>query len=288
MTEITKTSATAGGNITSDGGASITARGVCWGNTTKPTIGDNKTTDGSGIGKFISQVSGLAQNATYYLRAYATNSAGTAYGNEITFTTNDISVIDYDGNIYKAVQIGDQVWMAENLKSLHYADGKEIKEIRSYEDNEFWVSTYARYYTWNATMNNYESSTKIPSGVQGVCPTNWHVPSDGEWEVLIQYLGGQEVAGGKLKEAGTKHWQTPNTGADNSSGFNALPSGYLYFDSNHCGGGTNGGCWVSKEMEARYWSSTTNLLRLLNTNSASVLRDGTRGLGRTTVRCVKD
>ena len=84
---ITTTTATAGGNITVDGGATVTARGVCWGNSTGPTISNNKTTDGTGVGNFVSSLTALSPGTLYYIRAYATNSVGTAYGNEVTFTT---------------------------------------------------------------------------------------------------------------------------------------------------------------------------------------------------------
>ena len=88
------------------------------------------------------------------------------------------------------------------------------------------VDTYGRLYTWDALMNGSSSSSTNPSGVQGVCPTDWHVPSHAEWAELIDYLGGTSVAGGKMKETGTVYWNSPNAGATNESGFTALPGGY--------------------------------------------------------------
>ena len=114
MIEITLSSATFSGNITSDGGAPIIARGVCWNTNDMPTIADNKTTDGTGTGKFTSVLTNLAANTKYYIRAYATNSAGTSYGPSLTFTTLPESgeiVKDIDGNTYHTVTIGSQVWL---------------------------------------------------------------------------------------------------------------------------------------------------------------------------------
>jgi len=130
------------------------------------------------------------------------------------------TVIDYDGNVYQTVTIGDQVWMKENLKSLHYADGTAIDEVKAYNNSSSNAEIYGRLYTWDAVMkgSNQEKT-------QGVCPNGWHVPSNGEWNKLALHLGGFTSAGGKLKESGTEHWNSPNTGATNSSGFTALPAG---------------------------------------------------------------
>ena len=135
------------------------------------------------------------------------------------------SLTDIDGNDYKTVTIGTQVWMVENLKTTKYNDGTAIPNIT---DNTSWAAlttgaycdnintpsistTYGRLYNWYAVDNN--AGTKVASnGGKNVCPTGWHVPSDAEWTTLTTYLGGESVAGGKLKETGTTHWQSPNTG----------------------------------------------------------------------------
>ena len=155
-------------------------------------------------------------------------------------------VIDIDGNIYQTVKIGDQIWMAGNLKVTHFPDGSVIPLV---EDNAYWNSLetnelaycwynneinnrdlYGGLYTWAAAMNGQSSSIANPSQVQGICPDGWHLPSDAEWTQLFNFLGGTSVAGGKLKEAGTINWSSPNTGATNESGFTALPSGLRYPD----------------------------------------------------------
>ena len=135
------------------------------------------------------------------------------------------SITDFDGNVYHSIEIGTQVWMKENMKSLHYSDGTEIPGVVAYNNSDSMANIYGRLYPWNAAM---KSSTT--PGSQGVCPDDWHIPTNAEWIVMDNYLGGSSVAGGKLKEEGLDHWLPPNTGATNSSGFTGLPAGE--FDAN--------------------------------------------------------
>ncbi|MBS0011357.1 MAG: hypothetical protein KFF49_08095 [Bacteroidales bacterium] len=250
VTQITVTSALGGGDIASDGGSPVTARGVCWSTQPNTSVADAHTSDSSGTGSYASTITGLQPETSYYLRAYATNSAGTAYGQEISFETLEQSgtfTDTRDNKEYKWVRIGDQVWMAENLTYLpsvspssggSYTDpyyyvygyeGSNLSEAKA-TDN---FNTYGVLYNWPAAMVS--------------CPDGWHLPTDEEWTELNDYLGGESVAGGKLKETGTSHWESPNYGASNETGFTALP-----------GGVRGNGNFDSLDQYGNWWSATEN------------------------------
>jgi uncharacterized protein (TIGR02145 family) len=166
------------------------------------------------------------------------------------------TVKDINGNVYKTVTIGKQVWMAENLKTTKYNDGTTIPLIT---ENTAWESLTTPAYCWNkndatnknrygALYNWYTVNSKK------LCPRGWHVPTDAEWTKLTTYLGGESVAGGKLKETGTTHWLRPNTGATNETGFTALSSGGRYEDGRFYDLDSKGYWWSStEEGEASAW-----------------------------------
>ncbi len=290
VTNIEATSATSGGNITDDGGFPITSRGVCWNTTGGPTIDDNITIDGTGTGSFTSELTGLDLNTTYYLRAYATNSIGTGYDDEISFITGFScgvhTLYDYDGNVYSTVQIGDQCWMTENLKTTKYNDGASIPLVTDYLTWSGFTPAYCWYDnneatykdTYGALYNWYTVNTG------NLCPSGWHVPTDAEWTTLTDYLGGESVAGGKLKETGTTHWNSPNTGATNETGFTALPGGFR---------NGNGGAYYYVGGDGYWWSATeidasNAWYRILYYNSSSVVRDYASKEVGFSVRCLRD
>ena len=285
VTSLTATGATSGGNITSAGGGEITHRGVCWSHTNStPGLSDSKTDDGTGAGIFSSSIVGLTENTSYYIRAYATNAAGTSFGDVITFITLTLPVTDIDGNVYNTIGIGTQIWMKENLKTTKLNDGTAIPNVTTWGE---WAGLSTPAYCW---YNNDSPSYKNIYGAlynwhtvntNKLCPSGWHVPSHDEWTVLESYLGGSALAGGKLKEAGIVHWTSPNTGATNESGFTALPGGFRY------------GSDAFMQGEGRWWSSTLWSsdaaweLFLLNDSSASTIGVTPMILGGS-VRCVKN
>jgi len=284
---VTQTTAECGGTITSDGGAPVIARGVCWSTDSIPTIADSKTTDGSGMGSFTSSITGLTDSTAYYVRAYATNSVGTGYGSIRSFTTLDSNtVIDIDGNVYQTITIGTQVWMAENLKVTHYRNGNAIPYV---PDAGTWTNlTTGAYCNYNNDVNNVAVYGRLynwyaVSDSRNIAPFGWHVPSDAEWDTLVVYLGGYTVAGGKMKEAGFAHWNSPNTGATNESGFSALPGGYRYSNGSYDYVGYGAILWSSTE-----YGSYSAWNRHLDCRSSGVGRVDSSMRSGFSVRCVRD
>ena len=294
VVNITQTSATSGGYVIADGGDPVTVRGLCWNTLPNPTISDNYTTDGSGVGPFNSYMTGLTQNTIFYIRAYASNSIGTAYGNQITCLTADAQscpgtpTFSYGGQIYYTVQIGTQCWMKENLNIGTRINGTEDQtndgeiEKYCYDDLEANCDVYGGLYQWDELMQY----TTTP-GVQGICPSGWHIPEETEFETLINYLGDEATAGGEMKsigsiEAGNGLWHTPNTGATNGSGFTGLPGGFRDELGDIL--------WLG--YYGPFWSSTETLpygvSRELQYNKTKVQWNGRPKIYGLSIRCLKD
>lgn len=223
--DIKGNTAVCGGTIIDIGGDTIISKGVCWSTTKEPTIDDIKSSETTPELQFTSNLGGLSAGYKYHIRAYATNALGTGYGEVRTFET---PVMDVNGNVYDTVVIGTQTWMAENLKVTSYDVDIPLLNIT---DKNIWSYTLFQAYCW---YNNDSTNFKKVYGAlynwyavnsRSLCPFGWHIPTDSEWDDLINYLGGPSVAGGKLKESGTIHWLSPNTGATDQVGFNAQPSG---------------------------------------------------------------
>jgi uncharacterized protein (TIGR02145 family) len=217
------------GNVADDHGYVIKKSGFCWSKVNQvPTIqNDTVVASTNNRGSFNDTIKGLKGQTTYYVRAFATNINGTGYGNTISFTTIDSTVADADNNNYRIVQIGSQVWMVENLNTTKFNDGTSIPLIA---DDNAWSGLSTPGYCWYSN----DPTNKIPyralynwftANTGKLAPVGWHIPSVDDWNVLTDFLGGQAIAGGKLKETGTVHWASPNTGATNSTGFTALPGG---------------------------------------------------------------
>jgi len=243
-----------------------------------------------------SNLSGLSSNTTYHYRVKAVNALGTTYGSDETFTTttdekSDIvfnpaktygTLNDIDNNTYKTIHVGAQTWMAENLRTTRFNDNSLIPLVIS---STVWAGlstpafcfynndsvSYGALYNWYAI-----SSGKL-------CPSGWHVPSDGEWTALTTYLGGDSISGGNIKETGTTHWLTPNTSADNLSGLSALPSGFI----------SSYGTFNNIRRTAYFWSSTEfntvdAYYRFILYNYSEMVRNNSSKLGGLSVRCIKD
>ena len=178
----------------------------------------------------------------------------------VTFTCGTSTVSDIDGNTYNTVLIGTQCWTKSNLKVTKYNDGTAIPDetantagwggltagARSdYTGAASYIATYGYLYNWYAAKG---VSTSGSTTYKNICPTDWHVPTDGEWTALETQLGGFSVAGGKMKSTGTTLWNSPNGGANNSSGFSALPGGQRLSPAS-----------VDIGNVASFWSATTDV-----------------------------
>ena len=191
---------------------------------------------------------------------------------------------------YKTVTIGTQTWMAENLKVSKYSDGTTIPNIT--DDTQWRNNTTGAwaYYNNNAANNakygklyNWYAVSKTTNGNKNVCPTGWHVPTDAEWTVLTDYLGGESIAGGKMKEVGTTSWNDPNADATNTSLFTGLPGGYRSYDGDYDIFGSYGYWWSSTENDT---SSAWN--RYLDLNSGAASRANANKEFGFSVRCLRD
>jgi len=270
-TSITGSSASSGGNILSDGGSTITARGVCWSTSQNPTISDSKTTDTGTTGIFTSSLTGLVENTTYYVRAYATNSLGTSYGTQISFLA--------------VLSIGTQYWMEKNLEVTTYRNGDVIPEVT---DSSAWASlTTGAWCYYHNNPENGASTGKLynwyaVNDPRGLAPTGWHIPTDAELTILTNYLG-ETVAGGKMKSVGTTRWKTPNLGATNESGFSGFPGGYRSLSGTFTNIGNLGFWWSTT-----FSSSTNAWCRTLDFNNSFAIRTNTNKRGGFSIRCIRD
>jgi uncharacterized protein (TIGR02145 family) len=305
VSDITQTSVTVGCYVSSNGGEYVEENGIYYSTSKNPETSGTKVQISQGTGTQTYNLTGLSPSTVYYIKAYAINNTGTSYGNEILFKTYTSTVTDYDGNEYNTVIIGDQEWMAENLKTTHYADGTEISLV---ENNTDWsnnlatdkaycyyenssVDNYGAIYNWAAAMNDELSSSNNPSGVQGVCPDNWHLPSDDEWKEMEITLGMSQTDADRTnyREDGhvgihlksTTAWSNNGDG-NNSSGFSAIPGGYRNDD----------GLFYDNTKTTLFWSSTEeserSWIRALSFDQVGVDRSTRKKNDGNYIRCVKD
>lgn len=195
--------------------------------------------------------------------------------------------ITYRGHCYETVKIGSQCWMTENLVATKYNDGTDIPHVT---DSNIWSGLLSPGFCWyDNNLANYGNSYGALYNWYSVntgklCPDGWHVPSDSEWLSLSVYLGGEIVAGGKLKDFSTDYWNSPNTGATNESGFTGLPGGYCGIDEPlFYAVGDNGNWWSTTEVAEEFtfiWSTYST-----DSNFSRGLASKRNGLS---VRCLKD
>ena len=205
---------------------------------------------------------------------------------------------DIEGNLYKTITIGTQQWMAENLKVSKYSDGTTIPNITNITDDTEWYKNATgawAYYNNDAANNakygklyNWYAVSKTSNGNKNVCPTGWHVPTDTEWTVLTDYLGGESVAGGKLKEVGTTNWNSPNTSSTNTSLFTGLPGGYRHNSGSYNFIGSYGNWWGSMECGTEEGSTDYAWGRNLYYNGGDADSDDGSKRDGFSVRCLRD
>jgi uncharacterized protein (TIGR02145 family) len=203
-------------------------------------------------------VTGLTNGTSYTFTVVATNSVGSSVASTVSsavipfFLCGTNTVSDIDGNAYNTVLIGTQCWTKENLKTSRYRNGGLIPNVTdgtawsnlttgawSYYNNDVSNNAiYGKLYNWYTTLGDT------------LCPTGWGVPTDAEWTILTTYLGGEDVAGGKMKSVGTAYWVSPNTGATNESGFSALPGGWR---------GSSSVSFQNIRSNAFFWSATESV-----------------------------
>lgn len=304
VTDITNNTATGGGTIIHNGGGELSAAGVCWSTTDPPTLNDNYATTEVATGTFSVELSGLYSGTTYFVRAYATNAEGTGYGEVSSFTTTaPPPVTDYDGNVYTTVQIGDQIWMAENLRVTHYRDGSAIPTGYSntdwsnlgdtetgayavYDGNASNADTYGYLYNWYAVADS-----------RNIAPEGWHVPTDAEWKELEMALGMSQSEADDISWRGTnegsklagnadlwRHSGLENDSEFGASGFTALPSGFRVIDGSYYGMGGRAHFWSASE----YYSYLAWSRKLDYIGSGVYRGNGNKGSSGFAIRCLRD
>jgi uncharacterized protein (TIGR02145 family) len=249
---------------------------------------------------------GLTPNTAYTYRVYSYNAAGNSptYSNEVTLTNSAssiMSVVDFDGNVYPLVNICGQFWMKTNFDVSHYRNGDVIPQVT--DDTQWSTLTTGAWCYYNNDLANGAVYGKLYNWYaindsRGLAPEGFHIPSEIEWTTMINCLdpnanGGAtnpivtNIAGGKMKEAGFNHWNSPNTDANNISGFTGIPGGHRY----------NYGGYIAKGDTGYWWSSTannsiSNLDYSINYNNSLIYKSvSTNNSFKTagySVRCIRD
>ena len=282
---ISSTSAQCGGEVTDDGNGTILARGVCWVITGTPSLGhsDSITTDAGN--NFVSYVPGLLPDTSYKIAAYVTNEKGTSYGAVLSFSTRlpcGQATVEYGSQTYHTILIGDQCWLKENLNIGTRISGIQNQdplnatlEKYCYNDDEANCTLYGGLYQWDEMMKS-----SVTPGTQGICPSGWHLPSDAEWTTMTTFLGGDTVAGTKMKS--NTGWYNNGNGT-NTSGFTGIPAGNRGNDGSFNNLTQLGYFWTSSQAGAsEAWNRKLNFESDIVTKYNSFITNGF------SVRCVRN
>jgi len=226
----------------------IMSKGVCWNSKPDPRLNGKMNIIKTDSSVFIWDLNNLHPDSLYFLRVYAITQNDTIYSdNKIFFTHRENAVKDIDGNFYNTVNIGDQEWLAEDLKTSRLNDGSAIV----FANNTNWIGSVIPMYSYygNDSVNYSFPRGKLYNwyavNTNRLCPAGWHIPSNDEWKELEATLGGSSVAGGKLKTPGTMLWHYPNINATNESGFSAFPAGFR----------KSNGDWFFADYFTYWWST---------------------------------
>lgn len=264
VTDISSVSAICVGYVSDDGNTFVTERGFCWDTLTVPDLTKNYIVEGNDTGVFECTITGLKPNTKYYVRAFATNSQGTSYGNEVSFTTEfakDTLIDERDGQIYVIITIGNQIWMAENLNFGTNAGSYY------YNDSASYANDFGRLYTWTTALY--------------VCPAGWRLPSDEDWKELEMYLGMSSSEADSIGWRGTDQGDQLKEGG--SSGFDAKLGGRRAV----------GGPYLSIDVFGYYWTATDKAAKTAIHRNFSIAKSGIKReeydkAGAFSIRCVKD
>lgn len=282
ITGVTSDFATVNGGLAYDGGEAVSEMGICVDLDGDPDLADEVFTYSGTDTVFVIDLENRTPLTTYYVRPYAINANGTAYGDLKSFNTLGGTVDDVDGNSYGTVQIGEQIWLSENLKTTKFNDNTPIDRVNAANNwIELTTSAYCDYANSDVTGDMFGRLYNWYTANSGnICPVGWHVPSAQEWETLDTFLG--KNAAVKIKEESGEFWPIESE-ASNETNFSAIPAGYRDFKGSYNGLG----------RDAAWWSTTANgnnyaWLFEINTGSTGIAKNSyTKNRGHS-IRCIMD
>ena len=292
ISNIIALSAMGGGNVIVDGGASVTARGICYSISPHPTTSNFKTSDNVGVGTFTDTLQPLASQTVYYVRAYAVNSYGTAYGNEISFTASSANTVtDTDGNVYGYITINGQSWMTSNLRVTHYQNGDPI--VNGSSTSFDWLNNTLGAFsfpngdsTTNRTLGKLYNVVAVNDPTRNIAPAGWHVATEGDWEALEFYEG---MAASDTSLFNFRGTIGPLFIVGGSTGLNLPYGGQRFFDGSYLEYGTAGYFWTARQAINGGGTFLGNFYRGFNRlgNLAAIFHTYSKSIA-CSVRCVKN